>query len=104
MARNAWGEPMPVRLNGALGEAWSHLYMENEGFDGEDGIAHGAQARLIRDWNENGPATVAAFDYRTRATSTRDFPTVRAAYRYAIAHGEGATVRVHRPERVPLRV
>jgi hypothetical protein len=91
---NAWGEPIPVRLSGPLGLAWSHLYMTNEGFDGEDGIAHSVQQRLIRDWNANGPATVSVFDYRTRQTSTRDFPTLREAYRYAIACGEGATVRM----------
>lgn len=97
MALNRWGEPMPVRLTGALGEAWSHLYMVNEGFDGEDAIAHGVQARLIRDWNANGPATVRTFDYRTRQTSTRDFPTIREAYRYAIRQGEGAEVRTKVP-------
>jgi len=92
MARNRWGEPMPVRLAGALGLAWSHLYMVNEGFDGEDGIAHSVQERLIRDWKANGPATVSVFDYQTRQTSSRDFATIREAYRYAIDHAESAAV------------
>lgn len=97
MARNRWGEPMPRRLAGALGEAWAHEYMTNEGFDGEDAIAAGVQERLIRDWNTNGPATLTTFDgYRLGRhpeQTVREVPTLREAYRLAIAHGECAYVR-----------
>lgn len=95
MATNQWGEPMPVRLTGPLGRAWSHVYMVNEGFDGEDGIAYSAQQRLIREWNANGPATVTVYAYASPSgTATkRSFATVRAAYAYAETLGEGAEVR-----------
>jgi hypothetical protein len=78
--RNACGEPIPRQLKGALGRAWNRMLADNEWFDGEDGIAYGAQQRLIREWRENKPSVVEVFSYRTRAyVSAETFETRRRA-------------------------
>ena len=82
---NAWGEPQPAKLTGPLGRAWARIMYANEFFDGEEGIQHGAQQRLIREWNENAPSRVHMYDYRTQQDTTRDFPTRREAEAYADA-------------------
>ena len=81
---NRWGEPMPERLTGELGEAWALVLMNNEYFDGEDGIAYGAQQRLIREWRENKPAEVIITPWGSRGGVTHRYGTAREAYRVAV--------------------
>lgn len=80
-----WGEPIPVKLTGPLGRAWSRVLYANEMFDGETGIQYGAQQRLIREWNENKPATVTVhrYDQWERGDQKYSFPTRRAAEAFA---------------------
>jgi len=83
MALNQYGEPMPVKLTGPLARAWERELVVNEWFDGEDGIAAGAQQRLIREWNENKPSRVTSFTGWHGERQTQDFPTRREAERFA---------------------
>jgi hypothetical protein len=83
MALNKWGEPMPVKLTGPLARAWARVLVANEYFDGEDGIAYGVQQRLIREWNENGPAEVIEYQYGSREPKRTRFEHRQDAERYA---------------------
>ena len=83
MATNQYGEPIPVKLTGPLATAWARVLMANEWFDGEDGIAYGAQQRLIREWNENGPAEVITYQYGSQQPTRTRFDKRRDAERYA---------------------
>lgn len=83
MATNKWGEPMPKKLTGPLAAAWQRVLIANEWFDGEDAIAAGAQQRLIREWNENGPAEVIVYTYGTREPRRTQFEHRKDAERYA---------------------
>jgi hypothetical protein len=91
---NSYGEPMPVRLVGAIGRAWQRVLTANEWFDGEDSMQYSAQQRLLREWAANAPSTAYWYDYQTRETHKRDFGSRRAAESWLDAHGiEDATVR-----------
>lgn len=83
MALNKWGEPMPVKLTGPLARAWDRVLISNEWFDGEDGIAYGAQQRLIREWNENKPSVVIVYRFGSYEPDRYTFDTRQAAERFA---------------------
>jgi len=85
MAVNQWGEPMPVKLTGPLASAWNRVLVANEWFDGEDAIAAGAQQRLIREWNENGPSIVRTYTGWNGLPEVTRHRSRREAERYADA-------------------
>lgn len=98
-------EPKPRALTDpAQQDAWGRTMVANEWFDGEDGIAYGAQVAFLREWRENAPAQLTVYPgygVRSASVSRSYFATYRAAWRAASAY-EPELATVIPVSRVPV--
>ena len=98
---NGWGEPVPEQLTDpAQARAWNRLLVANEWFDGEDGIAHGAQQAMLADWNRRQPTIIEMYQYSTGKSEKRARGSRREAEAYADiierTYGDSVFIRVYR--------